>query len=165
MFGIRGLARLLLSGIFLVGGVSAWKRAPKLAPKAERFSKPIADFVGLPVGGAELVRLNAGVQVVAGGLLALGVQQRVMALALAGTLVPTTIAGHAFWEMDDEADRAQHKIHLLKNAGLIGGLVFAALDTGGRPSIFWSGKRAAAGIADTVAATTHSLVDTVTPDR
>jgi len=163
MFGIRGLARILLSGIFLVGGVSAWKRAPQLAPKAERFSKPIADLTGVPLGAEEFVRLNAGVQVLAGGLLAIGFQQRVMALVLAGTLVPTTLAGHPFWEVDDDADKAQQQIHFLKNAAMIGGLAFAALDTGGRASIFWTGKKAAAEFADSVATTTQSIVDTVTP--
>lgn len=164
MFGIRGLARLLLSGIFLVGGVSAWQRAPKLRAKAERFSKPLAKATGLPIGGEELIRLNAGVQVAAGGLLAIGFQQRMMAMILAGTLVPTTLAGHPYWEFDDDVDRTQQMTHFLKNVAVVGGLTFAALDTGGRPSVFWSGRKAAAGLADSVVATTHSLTDTVTSD-
>lgn len=164
MFGIRGLARLLLSGVFIVGGFGAWKRSPKLAAKAERFSKPISDVTGLSVTGAELVRVNSGVQIAAGAMLALGFQQRLMAMVLAGTLVPTTIAGHSYWELDDDADQAQHKIHFLKNAAMIGGLMFAALDTGGRPSVFWSGRKAAIGLADTVVAAGHSITDSVTSD-
>jgi uncharacterized membrane protein YphA (DoxX/SURF4 family) len=84
-----------------------------------------------------------------------------MAIVLGGTLVPTTLAGHRFWEMDDEADKAQHQIQFVKNAALLGGLVFAALDTGGRPSIFWSGRRVAEGAAATVASTTHSVLDSL----
>lgn len=164
MFGIRGLARILLSGVFIVGGLSAWKRSPKLAGKAERFSKPISDVTGISVTGSELVRLNSGVQIAAGALFAIGFQQRVMAMVLAGTLVPTTIAGHSYWEFESEEDQAQHRIHFLKNAAIIGGLTFAALDTGGRPSVFWTGRKAVSGLADTVVATTHALTDTVTSD-
>jgi putative oxidoreductase len=82
-----------------------------------------------------------------------------MAIVLGASLVPTTIAGHAYWEISDEPDRTQQKIHFLKNAGLIGGLMFAALDTGGRPSIFWSGRKAAAGFKDSLASASHSVLD------
>jgi uncharacterized membrane protein YphA (DoxX/SURF4 family) len=150
MIGLRGLARTLLAGIFVVGGVNAWKRSSKLAVAAAEVVEPVQNALAIPVSTERLVRVNAGTQVVAGGLFALGVAPRVMAVVLAGSLVPTTLAGHRFWEMEDAADKAQHRIHFLKNAALIGGLIFAALDTGGRPSIFWSGRRAAEGLADTV---------------
>jgi hypothetical protein len=35
-------------------------------------------------------------------------------------------------------------------AALVGGMIFAAVDTGGRPSIFWSGRRAAEDFVDAV---------------
>ena len=105
--------------------------------------------------------MNAGVQVVAGGLFALGVAPRVMAIVLGGSLVPTTLAGHRFWEVDDAVDRSQQQIQFLKNAALLGGLMFAALDTGGRPSIFWSGRKAAEGAVATVAATTQTVLDSL----
>jgi uncharacterized membrane protein YphA (DoxX/SURF4 family) len=76
-------------------------------------------------------------------LLAIGKFPRVAALALAATLVPTTAAAHRFWEVDDEATRAQQTVHFLKNASILGGLVLAALDTEGRPSVFWRAKRTA----------------------
>lgn len=158
---MRGLARAMLSAIFLFGAVSAWKRAPQLAPKVRRLSDPIAEATGLPLTGEEMVRLNAGIQLGAGTLFALGIQQRVMALVLAGTLVPTTLAGHPYWESEGDPERSQQKIHFLKNLGLIGGLTFAALDTGGRPSVFWRGKRAAIGLRDSVASTAQSVIDTV----
>ena len=159
MIGLRGLARTLLAGIFVFGGVSAWKRSSKLAVPAAKVVEPVEASIPGSLSVEQLVKVNAGVQVVAGGLFAVGVSPRVMAIVLGGTLVPTTLAGHRFWEMDDEADKAQHKIHFLKNAALIGGLIFAALDTGGRPSIFWSGRRAAEGAAASVASTTQSVLD------
>lgn len=154
MFGVRGLARTMLSGIFLLGGFSAWKRARDLAPKAERLAGPLRDVTGLPIDGSQLVRVNAGIQIGAGTLFALGFQQRIMALVVAGTLVPTTLVGHPFWEIDIEGDRSQQRIHFLKNLGLAGGLLFAALDTGGRPSVFWLGRRKAGELAESIGAVT-----------
>jgi len=161
MIGLRGLARTLLASIFVVGGVSAWRRSGRLAVPASKVTGPVEDLVPGRPTTEQLVKVNAGVQVVGGTLFALGFVPRVMALLLGATLVPTTLAGHRFWEMEDEADRAQHQTQVLKNAGLIGGLVFAALDTGGRPSVFWSGRRLAGDLADTVSSATTSVTDAV----
>ncbi|MFV0457616.1 MAG: DoxX family protein [Actinomycetales bacterium] len=73
-----------------------------------------------------LVRINAGAQTVAGSLLALGVAPRLAALALVGSLVPTTLVGHPFWTVQDEAARKQQRTQFLKNAAMLGGLVLAA---------------------------------------
>ncbi len=64
------------------------------------------------------------------------------ALAIAVTLVPTTAAGHRFWEVTDEQERAQQRIHFLKNLGMFGGLLIAAGDTEGRPSLAWRSRHA-----------------------
>ena len=159
MLGLRGLARTLLAGIFVVGGASAWKRSAKLAAPARNVVEPAQVVLPGSPTAEQLVKVNAGVQVIAGGLFALGIAPRVMAIVLGGSLVPTTLAGHRFWEMDDAADKAQQQIQFLKNAALIGGLIFAALDTGGRPSIFWSGRKAASDLAESISATSHSLSD------
>ncbi len=157
MIGVRGLSRTMMTGIFLVGATAAWKNAPQAATKAKRLSEPLSRATGIPLTGEELVKINAGVQLTAGALFALGFQQRVMALVLAGSLVPTTLLGHSFWEIDDEGERMGQQLHFLKNLAMIGGLTFAALDTGGRPSVFWTGRKAAEGLAETVSATTHAV--------
>jgi uncharacterized membrane protein YphA (DoxX/SURF4 family) len=56
-------------------------------------------------------------------MLVLGLLPRVAAAMLAGSLVPTTFAGHRFWEQDDPATREQQTVHFLKNAGMMGGLL------------------------------------------
>jgi uncharacterized membrane protein YphA (DoxX/SURF4 family) len=68
---------------------------------------------------------------------------RLAALALAGTLVPTTIAGHRFWEIDNPQQRSAQRIHFLKNLSMLGGLLLAATDREGRPSLSWRARRAA----------------------
>ncbi len=144
------------------GGLSAWKRSSTLARPAAKVVDPIQDDLPGSPTAEQLVKVNAGVQVVAGGLFALGIAPRVMAIALGGSLVPTTLAGHRFWEMEGD-DKTQNQIHFLKNLAVVGGLIFAALDTGGRPSVFWSGRRALGGLADnvssTVSSTGHSISD------
>jgi uncharacterized membrane protein YphA (DoxX/SURF4 family) len=61
-------------------------------------------------------------------LLALGRAQRLSALALAGSLIPTTPAGHAYWTIEDPAARKLQRIQFHKNMAMIGGLLFAVLD-------------------------------------
>jgi hypothetical protein len=57
-------------------------------------------------------------------------------------LVPTTYAGHRFWETDDKQERMQQRIHFLKNLSILGGLLIAAGDTAGNPSLAWRGRHA-----------------------
>ena len=114
------------------------------AKKAEAVSEPLSESVGVDQLDAEtLVRINGAVQIGAGVLLAVGKFRRVAALALIGSIIPTTYAGHRFWEESDPTTRAQQKMHFLKNLGLLGGLILAAFDTEGEPSLGWRAKRQA----------------------
>lgn len=149
----RRIARPLLASIFVVGGWDAfWNPAGK-AKKAEAVTEPLVETAGVEgVDTETLVRVNGAVQIGAGALLALGKFPRVAAVALIGSIVPTTYAGHRFWEEDDPATRRQQKMHFLKNVGLLGGLMLAAFDTGGEPSLAWRAKRQARQIESSVTA-------------
>ncbi len=140
----RRIARPLLASIFVVGGWDAlWNPAGK-AKKAEAVTEPLSESVGVDQLNAEtLVRVNGAVQIAGGVLLAVGKYRRIAALALIGSIVPTTYAGHRFWEESDPTTRAQQKMHFLKNLGLLGGLILAAFDTEGEPSLGWRAKRQA----------------------
>ncbi len=144
-------AKPLIAGMFVVGGVDSVMHPEGKAKKAEKVGVPIAEVVGLPEDPVLLVRVNGAVQVAAGALLAIGKAPRLAALALAASLVPTTLAGHRFWEEHDEQARAQQRIHFLKNAAMLGGLLLAATDRDGRPAMSWRARkladRAAAGVA------------------
>jgi len=91
------------------------------------------------------------VQLGGGVLLAVGRARRLAALALIGSIVPTTYAGHRFWEETDEQRRAQQRVHFLKNLGLLGGLILAAVDTDGAPSLAWRSRQKAQQVSHTVA--------------
>jgi uncharacterized membrane protein YphA (DoxX/SURF4 family) len=161
MIGPRTLIRPLLAGTFIFGGIKTFRRPTSAEPAAARIGVPIASRLGLSTDPETLVKLNAGVQVVAGGLLALGFFPRAAALTLAGSLVPTTLAGHRFWEEREPATRESQRIQFLKNASMLGGLLTAAVDTGGRPSVFWSSRRAAGKAAESLSSAAQSVTNTV----
>jgi uncharacterized membrane protein YphA (DoxX/SURF4 family) len=117
------VARPLLAGMFVYGGLDAFRNPEGKVPRAEKVTPGIADAVGIDADTAQLVQFNGAVQVGAGITMALGVFPRVSALLLAGSLVPTTLAGHRFWEAEDDAARAQQTIQFLKNAAMFGGLL------------------------------------------
>jgi uncharacterized membrane protein YphA (DoxX/SURF4 family) len=154
---LRAVARPLLASIFVLQGYDTLRHPGKYAAEAEPVVRPIAERVPVLSGQPEqAVRINGAVQLVAGSLLALGRFPRLSALAIAATLVPTTLAGHRFWEApsgEDGADevRAQQQTHFLKNLSMLGGLLIAAADTAGSPSLAWRSRHAARSVRRDVA--------------
>jgi putative oxidoreductase len=139
---LRAAARTMLAAVFVTEGLNAVRNPEQLAERA----KPVTDRLApalttvhprLPTDATTLVRLNGFTQVTAGLLLATGRATTPAALALAGSLVPTTLAGHRYWDGDDPAERRMQRVQFLKNVGLFGGLIFAALDRAGRPGLVW----------------------------
>ena len=63
-------------------------------------------------------------------MLAAGFLPRVGALAIAATLVPTTLAGHPFWKEEDPAKRKTQRVQFLKNMAMMGGVLLATVDCG-----------------------------------
>jgi uncharacterized membrane protein YphA (DoxX/SURF4 family) len=121
------LANPLLASIFIAGGLDAWRNPEGKVKAAEAVTKPLTAAIDvLPDDTATLVRVNGAVQVGAGAMLALGKFPRLAALTLMGSIIPTTYAGHRFWEEVDEGAKAQARTHFLKNLGLLGGLLLAA---------------------------------------
>ena len=144
----RLIARPMLASIFVVGATTALKSTSGPAAKADPVTSrlvPLARKAGIPLpeDPETLVKLNAGVQIGAGLALATGRLPRLSAAVLAASLVPTTAAGHRFWESDDDATRTQQRLHFFKNVALVGGLIIAAGDTEGRPGLAWRTRHAA----------------------
>ncbi|HVJ98928.1 MAG TPA: DoxX family protein [Acidimicrobiia bacterium] len=120
----------MMAGMFIYGGYDALRNPQSKVPAAEPVVAEIEEVLAVDASTERLIKLNAAVQIGAGVALAIGVLPRVAALALAGSLVPTTLAGHRFWEQDDEKARAQQTIHFLKNVSMLGGLVMVATNGG-----------------------------------
>lgn len=116
------LARALLAAPFVWLG---WEAAAEPGGRVD-----LAADLGVPSPEAA-VRLN-GAAMVAGGVgLASGVAPRAAAVGLVASMVPTTLAGHAFWQQDDPGARKANRIQFLKNLGLIGGLLAVAATPAG----------------------------------
>lgn len=149
----RLLARPMLATIFVAGGINALRnteghaaRAKKVTDKVVPAAQKAAPQVPIPTDPATLVRINAGAQILAAAALATGRAPRLSASVLAASLVPTTLAGHAFWnETDPQAKNAQ-RLQFYKNTSVFGGLLLAAVDTEGKPGLAWRARRAAADV-------------------
>ena len=148
----RSLARPMLAAVFVTSGIDVLRNPGPRVAAAEPVAPDLAAKLGLPQDTELLVRVNAATHLVAGGLLAIGKLRRLSALALMASLVPTTYAGHRFWETDDPKERAQHQAHFLKNLAVMGGLLLEVVDTEGRPSVGWRSRRAAGRAAAAAAA-------------
>jgi uncharacterized membrane protein YphA (DoxX/SURF4 family) len=174
---IRRIARPMLSAAFISRGVDAL-RSPKPAAEAARpalegLSK-LPDPVGtnVPSNAETVARVNAAVQIAGGLLLASGKLPRVASAALALTVVPGSLGGHTFWRESDPQRKADERRAFLTDVSLIGGLIIAAVDTEGKPSLGWRGRRAAHKVSEAVtaalpmgAATGGALTDSALAER
>jgi putative oxidoreductase len=171
---MRRIARPMLAAVFVSGGIETL-RNPK--PRIQAAEPLVDKTVGqledklpdeVPTDTETLVKLDAAVKIGAGLALALGKFPRLASILLAGSMVPTTVAAHRFWEHEDPREREQQRTLFLKDLGLIGGLMIAAGDTHGKPSIAWRTRRAAriaaggaADVAGTVKGTANAAAGSV----
>jgi uncharacterized membrane protein YphA (DoxX/SURF4 family) len=125
---LRPAARILTGSTYALLGFDALREPGARVDQAAGVLSAVRTVVPLPADDELVVRGNAAVQVLGGALLALGVAPRLSALALAGSLIPTTLAGHAYWTIEDPAARKMQRIQFHKNMAMIGGLLLAVLD-------------------------------------
>ena len=125
---LRAAACVLTGSTYALLGFDALREPGARVDQAAAVLAGARKVIPLPADDELVVRGNAAVQVLGGALLALGCAQRLSALALAGSLIPTTLAGHAYWTIEDPATRKLQRIQFHKNLAMIGGLLFAALD-------------------------------------
>jgi putative oxidoreductase len=102
----RGAGQALLGATFIKLGFDAAINPGPRAGKAAALGLPKADLA---------VRGN-------GAALTLDKLPRLAALGLIASMIPTTLAGHPFWDFDG-AERKAQEIQFLKNTALVGGLV------------------------------------------
>jgi len=158
MSALRELARPMLASIFVIQGVHNFEHPEGVAPLADPIVAPLKDRIpAMPRETKDAVRINAAIQAGAGALLALGVLPRLAALAIAGTLVPTTLAGHHYWDLNDPKERATQRVQFLKNLTMMGGLLLAVADTGGNPSLSWRRRHARKLLNSYTSGLTHAM--------
>lgn len=117
MKSLHVIARLLAAAIFILSGWDVTREPRSRAEAAASMGVPQPELA---------VRANAAVMMLAGVALAVGIFPRWAAAILAGTLAPTTLAGHPFWKEQDPQKRREQLTHFLKNLSMLGGLIWIA---------------------------------------
>lgn len=146
---LRKIARPLLASAFVASGVEALRAPRPVVDTAQplvdagRDALPADVARVVPADAATALRINGAVQIGGGLLLATGRVPRVASAVLATTLVPSTVYDGAFWTETDPVRRETRKVSLVKNLGLLGGVLLASADTEGKPSLAWRGRRRA----------------------
>jgi uncharacterized membrane protein YphA (DoxX/SURF4 family) len=138
---LRFAARSLLASHFVINGVNAVRKPEDYLDAAQ----PVMDLVSpplhtvlpdqanelLPTDAAGWARLCGAAQVIGGLSLATGVGRRFGAALLASTMLPQILTNNPL--KGSSAERTQ----LGADVALLGGVVLAALDTEGQPSLAW----------------------------
>ena len=111
---IRSAGHILLASIFVARGADSFlKPGGRVAMVAN---------AGIPAP-EQAVALNGAAMVVGGTALALGFAPKLAAIILLGTMIPTTLVGHAFWKEEEQAKFQNQLTQFYKNLGLIGGIL------------------------------------------
>lgn len=126
---VRSAGRVALSWVFLASGLDVLLHPEKPTATAGWLFEAGRSAVPVPVPpDIHLVRANAALQVAAATALATGRRPRSAAAVLVGSLLPTTIGGHAYWRFDDPVQRKAQRTQFNKNLGLLGGLLLAVAE-------------------------------------
>ncbi|WP_170252491.1 DoxX family protein [Corynebacterium phocae] len=119
---LGAVGRAAILPIFIVGAKTALNNADYVGGMAEESAKKLG-IKDLPVDGPTMAKVNAYAQMGLGSALALGIFPKYAAWGLIGSLIPTTLVGHAFWEKEDKDEKGQEKLQFAKNTAIIGGLL------------------------------------------
>jgi uncharacterized membrane protein YphA (DoxX/SURF4 family) len=143
--------------VFIGQGIEALRRPEQAAETARptvealhRLPEPAASKI--PQDPATVARVTAAVQIGGGLLLASGKLPRLASAALACTVVPGSLGDHMFWTETNPEQKARQRHEFLTDLSLIGGLMIASVDTEGKPSLGWRGRRAARRLSEAVSA-------------
>ncbi|MFG2987382.1 DoxX family membrane protein [Streptomyces sp. NPDC048258] len=143
MAALRKLVRPLLATPFITGGLRTLGQPEAVGEVAQPVVRAVGKRVPVLAGDPlQLVRVTSTIQAAAGLLFATGRAPRLAALTLAATLVPTSLTAHAFGTVEDLEERARQRAHFLTDLSALGGLLIAAADTHGKPSLAYRSRHA-----------------------
>lgn len=140
---IRRLARPMLASYFVLDGVNNLKKPQEAAAEAAPFVELVSQQTGLPNNPELVVRGIGSVKLIGGVLLATGRVPRVAATSLALTQLANTYVHEAFWAESDPKAKARKQQNFVRNVAILGGVILAAVDTEGKPSLRWRAVRGA----------------------
>lgn len=126
----RAVTRALTGVPYMMLGYDAATEPGGRVAAAAPLLDTVRNVVPVPLDNETIVRANGAAMVVGGGMIASGLGTRVGAGIVAASLVPTTVAGHAFWEIEDPMQRKMQQVQFVKNVSLLGGLLVIAAGAG-----------------------------------
>jgi uncharacterized membrane protein YphA (DoxX/SURF4 family) len=140
---VRFLARPMLASSFVVAGLDKLKNADDTAKQLSPLLRRASESLPFPADEKMLARVIGGTQVGAGALLALGKFSRFSATLLAGITALNAFVEWRSADISTKEGRLARRAQLLKNISLTGGVLLAAVDTAGRPSLAWRAEHLA----------------------
>ena len=139
---LRAFARPMLAASFVLDGVDALTRPARHVERFEKVS-PLLEKVGLPpvlTSDARMLTRACGAVSVAAGLgLATSRAPRTCAAVLAGLNIPLTLVNNPVWAVKGKEARKAALSGLARGGAVGAGLLLAAVDREGRPSLTWRG--------------------------
>ncbi|MCU1533264.1 MAG: DoxX family protein [Arthrobacter sp.] len=141
---VRFLARPMLASSFVLAGMDKLRNSDDTAAQLSPLLRRAAESLPFRTDEKVLARVLGGAQVGAGVCFAFGKSARLAATVLA---VISALNGYVEWRSADissKEGREARRKQLLKNVTLIGGVLLAAVDTAGKPSLAWRAEHLAA---------------------
>ena len=141
------LARPLLASSIIASGVEQLRNPQAAAASLEPALAQATSMnpsLSIVTENPDLVaRLIGGIQVGSGALLALGKLPRFAAILLGATQTVTAAVEYMSAPADTDAEKQARNNTLLKNVSILGGVVYASVDRGGKPSLAWRAEHLA----------------------
>lgn len=137
---LRVFARPMLATSFVLDGIDALTRPARHVERFERVS-PLLERAGLPpvlASDARILTRACGAVSVAAGLgLATSRAPRTCAAVLAALNLPLTLINNPVWAVKGGQARKEALSGLARGGAVGAGLLLAAVDREGRPSLTW----------------------------
>lgn len=118
---LRAAGRALTGIPYMVLGYDAATEPGARVAAAAPLLDQARSVVPVPLDNDTIVRANGAAMAVGGAMVATGLGSRAGAGVIAASLIPTTFAGHGFWEIDDPMQRKMQQVQFLKNVSMLGG--------------------------------------------
>ena len=141
---VRFLARPMLASSFVLAGIDKLKNADDTAAQLSPLLRRTADALPFQPNEKVLARVIGGTQIGAGVCFALGKSARLAATVLSVISILNTYVEWRSADITTKEARDYRRKQLLKNVSLTGGVLLAAVDTAGKPSLAWRAGHLAA---------------------
>jgi putative oxidoreductase len=123
--GTALVGRILLAAIFLLSGIT----------KLVNYEQTLGHMAGAGIPSPEALLVVAALAEILGGISILtGFLTRLGSIGLILFMIPTTIIFHGFWRFA-EPERTMQVVNVMKNLGIMGGLVLLVAYGPGRYSL------------------------------